>query len=127
MFKNTEAFSSYSVDSIEEALRFYKDKLGLVVATTKEGLEITLDGRRLFLYQKPNHTPASFTVLNFVVNDIDAAVKELETVGVTLEKYDMNEMRADEKGIYRGSSTGNGPDIAWFTDPAGNILSVIQK
>ena len=128
MFTNTPTFSSYSVSNLEEALSFYKDKLGLKVTTTKEGLDIKLgDGANLFLYPKQDHVPATFTVLNFVVTDIDQTIDQLKEGGIVLENYDMGEMKADEKGIYRGASAEMGPDIAWFKDPAGNILSVIKK
>jgi catechol 2,3-dioxygenase-like lactoylglutathione lyase family enzyme len=128
MFKDTPAFSGYSVDNLDEALRFYRDTLELAVTQTNEGLDITLGGgTKLFLYAKPDHVPATFTVMNFVVDDIDQTVDELKSKGITLENYDMGEMHADEKGIYRGAAAGRGPDIAWFKDPAGNILSVIQK
>ncbi len=88
------------------------------------GLGLQLPGGRVFIYPKDDHEPATFTVLNFEVADIDAAVAELEAAGVTLERY--AGMPQDEKGVMRGKATGNGPDIAWFTDPAGNILSVLN-
>ena len=128
MFTQTPTFSSYSVDDIQTALSFYTDTLGLRVAHTKEGLDITLaQNAKLFLYEKKNHAPATFTVLNFVVDSIDSAVDELVAAGIQMERYDQGEMRADAKGIYRGLASGHGPDIAWFKDPAGNILSVVQN
>ena len=128
MLKNIDIFSGYSVRDRGESLKFYKEVLGLSVAETDEGLNIQLkNGGKLFLYQKPDHSPASFTVLNLVVEDIDQAVDELRADGIDLENYDVGEMKADENGIYRGSAAGRGPDIAWFKDPSGNILSVIQN
>jgi catechol 2,3-dioxygenase-like lactoylglutathione lyase family enzyme len=128
MFTNTPTFSSYSVDGIEKALAFYRDTLGLNVTQTKEGLDIKLGGgQSLFLYPKTGHVPATFTVLNFKVDDIDSAVDALKEKGIELERYDMGPTKADEKGIYRGRGAGQGPDIAWFKDPAGNILSVLEE
>ena len=128
MFTNTPTFSSYSVDSIDKVLHFYQHTLGLVSERTREGLDITLaKGAKLFLYEKKDHAPATFTVLNFVVESIDQAVDELVAAGIQLEQYNQGEMRADAKGIYRGIASGHGPDIAWFKDPAGNILSVVQN
>jgi catechol 2,3-dioxygenase-like lactoylglutathione lyase family enzyme len=123
MFKESESFSSFSVDDLKKAREFYSGTLGLGVTETPEGLEIKLaGGNRLFLYPKPNHTPASFTVLNFPVDDIEEAVDELIGLGVRLEQYDLPNMKTDKRGIVRGS----GPNIAWFKDPAGNILSVLE-
>jgi catechol 2,3-dioxygenase-like lactoylglutathione lyase family enzyme len=123
MFRDSGAFPSFSVNDLKQANAFYGRTLGLDVSETPEGLQLNLaDGFKVFLYPKPNHTPASFTVLNFVVNDIDEAVDELKSLGVRLEKYDQAEIRTDAKGIMRG----NGPQIAWFKDPAGNILSVVE-
>jgi len=123
MFRDTKTFSSFSIRDVAAAQRFYGETLGLDVAQRPEGLEITLaGGARLFLYPKPNHTPATFTVLNFVVDDVDAAVDELTRRGVQFEHYDQPTLKTDAKGIARG----NGPTIAWFTDPSGNILSVLK-
>jgi len=98
--------------------------MGLEISESAEGLKLNLTGgQTVFLYPKPNHTPASFTVLNFAVKDIEAAVDELRTLGVRLEKYDQPDLKTDAKGIMRGP----GPQIAWFKDPAGNILSVLQE
>lgn len=127
MFTDTPTFASYSIDNLERALEFYRDTLGLNVTQTKEGLEVKLaGGQALFLYPKPDHQPATFTVLNFKVNDIDSAVIELNGKGIELERYDTEMVQADEAGIYRGKKSGNGPDIAWFKDPAGNILSIVE-
>jgi predicted enzyme related to lactoylglutathione lyase len=124
MFKDTKPFFSYSVKDLVAARPFYAETLGLQVSVLPMGLSIQLaNGGKLFLYAKPNHTPASFTVLNFPVDDIDVAADELKAAGVTFEKYD-GEIETDEKGIHRGGD--GGPQIAWFKDPAGNILSVLQ-
>ena len=122
MFKEAEAFSSFSVNDLKRAKEFYGDTLGLDVNETKEGLELNLEGNTIFIYPKPNHTPASFTVLNFSVNDIEKAVDELGALGLRLEHYDLPDLKTDKRGIMRGP----GPNIAWFKDPAGNILSVLE-
>jgi catechol 2,3-dioxygenase-like lactoylglutathione lyase family enzyme len=122
MFKDTRAFSGFSVDDLRKAKQFYGQTLGLEVAEKPEGLELHIaGGARVFLYPKPNHTPASFTVLNFPVENIETAVDELNNRGVRFEKYE-GALETDEKGIFRGG----GPKIAWFKDPAGNILSVLE-
>ncbi|MGI8735447.1 MAG: VOC family protein [Pyrinomonadaceae bacterium] len=122
MFKEAEAFSSFSVNDLKKAREFYGGTLGLEVAETPEGLELHLAGNTVFIYPKPNHTPASFTVLNFSVNNIEEAVDEIVALGLRLEHYDLPDMKTDERGIARGP----GPKIAWFKDPAGNILSVLE-
>ena len=122
MFEDTKAFSGFSVDDIEKAREFYGGTLGLRVSERNGILTLHLAGDRdIIVYPKPNHTPATYTILNFPVDDIDAAVDELTRRGVRFERYDG--MSMDGKGIMRG----NGPDIAWFTDPAGNILSVLTN
>lgn len=123
LFKDAKAFSSFSVNDLQRAKEFYGQTLGLDVKENAEGLEIRNGGQSVFLYPKPNHTPASFTVLNFPVDDIETAVDELEALGVKLEHYDLPDMKTDERGIFRGHP---GPQIAWFKDPAGNILSVLE-
>ncbi|MEV4334919.1 VOC family protein [Streptomyces sp. NPDC049597] len=125
MFRNTKAFSGFSVNDLGRARQFYGDTLGLEVEESGEGdmrmLFITLgSGARVLVYPKDNHRPADFTILNFEVDDVDAAVDELGRRGVTFERYP--EFEADEKGIVRQS----GPTIAWFKDPAGNVLSVLR-
>ena len=122
MFKASKAFSSFSVDDLSKAKEFYGKTLGLKVSESAEGLELHPDNLDVFIYPKPNHAPATFTVLNFLVDDIEAAVDELKRTGVHFERYD-GEIRTDEKGIHRNG----GPTIAWFKDPAGNILSVLQN
>ena len=121
MFTANEAFASFSVNDIQKAKQFYGQKLGLEVTESKEGLDVHLGNEHFFIYPKPNHTPASFTVFNFIVDDIEKAVDELKNVGVRFEKYE-GEIKTDEKGIHHD----DGPTIAWFKDPAGNILSVLQ-
>ena len=123
MFKDSKSFSSFSVNDLKKAKAFYGGTLGLGVTESEEGLELHLaGGNTVFLYPKPNHTPASFTVLNFPVNDIEEAVDELFNLGLRLEHYDLPDLKTDKRGIARGP----GPKIAWFKDPAGNILSVLE-
>lgn len=124
LFKEAKSFSSFSVNDLENAKAFYGGTLGLEIKQSQEGLELHTGDNVVFLYPKPNHTPASFTVLNFHVDDIDAAVDELTSLGVKLEHYDLPDIKTDERGIARGP---HGPIIAWFKDPAGNILSVLQE
>jgi catechol 2,3-dioxygenase-like lactoylglutathione lyase family enzyme len=122
MFANTKAYSGFAVDDVEKARAFYGDTLGL--ETTEEHGLLTLHiagDRPTLVYPKPDHTPATYTVLNFPVNDIEEAVDELTARGVRLERYEG--MEQDEKGIMREG----GPFIAWFKDPAGNVLSVLQE
>jgi len=127
MFEAKHAFSGFSVDSIEKAKDFYTTVLGLEVEETLGmGLHLRLPGGgEVFVYEKPNHKPANFTVLNFTVDDIDQAVDALRAKGVQFEMYEG--MHQDEKGIARGKTANMGPDIAWFTDPARNILAVLQN
>jgi catechol 2,3-dioxygenase-like lactoylglutathione lyase family enzyme len=121
MFKDTKAYSGFSVDDVEKARKFYGETLGLETSTEHGMLELRLGGgAAVLVYPKPNHVPATFTVLNFPVDDIREVVDELTRVGVRFERYE--EFEQDEKGIARNG----GPDIAWFKDPAGNILSVHQ-
>ncbi|MGI8811601.1 MAG: VOC family protein [Pyrinomonadaceae bacterium] len=128
MFKDTKAFSSFSVNDLDAAKRFYAETLGVVVRRSPEGLALMIaGGGKVFIYPKEDHTPATFTVLNFTVDDIDAAVRELKSQGVEFESYD-GEMQTDANNIFRGTEKGEaaGPNIAWFKDPAGNFLSVIE-
>jgi len=125
IFQEARTFSSFSVNDLSKAKEFYGQTLGLRVSEQTEGLAINLpDGNSVFLYPKPNHTPASFTVLNFRVEDIEETVDELIRLGVRMEKYNQPDLKTDETGIHRG---GQGPTIAWFKDPAGNILSVLEE
>lgn len=127
MFKDVKAFSSFSVNNLDEAKAFYGQTLGLETDETQEGLALKIaGGGQVFLYPKPDHTPASFTVLNFPTDDIDAAVDKLGAQGITFESYG-GDIETDAQGIFRGASSGEGPNIAWFKDPAGNILSVVEE
>ena len=121
MFAETKAFSGFAVPDLEEARAFYEGTLGLRVSQEHDLLTLHLAGDRdTLVYPKPDHEPATYTILNFPVDDVEAAVDELEKRGVRFERYDG--MEQDEKGIARGP----GPEIAWFKDPAGNILSVLE-
>ena len=122
MLDTNKAFSSFSVDDLQKAKNFYAQTLGLKVKESQMGLELHPGDTDVFIYPKPNHKPATFTVLNFLVNDIEATVDELRGKGVRFEQYD-GEIKTDEKGIHHNG----GPTIAWFKDPAGNILSVLEK
>ena len=122
MFTDSKAFSGFSVDDIDAAKRFYGQTLGLRVSEHNGMLTLHLAGDRdILVYPKPDHTPATYTILNFPVDDIDKAVDELAARGVQLQRYPG--MPADTKGVLRDQ----GPPIAWFTDPAGNVLSVLQQ
>ena len=122
MIGTRPAFSGFSAGDIEAERAFYADTLGVTVEAGNGSLMLNLvNGQRVFIYPKPNHEPATFTVLNFEVDDINAAVDELAGKGVRFERYEGLEQ--DERGIARDS---DGPTIAWFKDPAGNILSVLQ-
>ena len=129
MLAHSKAFSGMAVRDIEAAKRFYGETLGVQIEVLDEAtglLSLKHAGdRETLLYQKPDHTPSNSTVLNFPVDDIDAAVDELTARGVEFERYD--EFPPDEKRILRGRAAGRGPDIAWFKDPGGNILSVLQE
>ena len=122
MFEDTRAFSGFAVDDVEKAREFYGDTLGLKTSEEHGLLTLHLAGDRpTIVYPKPDHTPADYTILNFPVDDIEEAVDALAARGVSFEKYDGFDQ--DDKGIFRGG----GPYIAWFKDPAGNILSVLQE
>jgi predicted enzyme related to lactoylglutathione lyase len=125
MFRNTKAFSGFSVNDLQKAKKFYAETLGLDVADNPMGLiELNIEGSNpVIVYPKPDHTPATFTILNFPVNNIDETVDELVSLGVKFEQYEGN-IKTDEKGICRNAQ---GPAIAWFKDPAGNILSILEK
>ena len=122
MLETKKAFSSFSVNDLQKAKQFYGQTLGLKVKESPEGLELNAGQQSIFVYPKPNHEPATFTVLNFQVNNIDAVVDDLKQKGVNFEHYE-GEIKTDAKGIHRD----NGPTIAWFKDPAGNILSVVEN
>jgi predicted enzyme related to lactoylglutathione lyase len=123
MFADTKAFSGFAVDDLERANEFYGETLGIRTERYDEQLLALhlAGGRDTLVYQKPDFVPATYTILNFAVDDVDAAVDELTERGVTFERYDGFDQ--DEKGISRG----NGPTIAWFKDPAGNVLSVLKE
>jgi predicted enzyme related to lactoylglutathione lyase len=124
MFRNSEAFSSFSVNDIAAAKQFYGETLGLDVREQPEGLALKIaGGGNVFLYAKEDHAPATFTVLNFPVDDVDAAVAALKARGVRFEQYDQGHVKTDSEGIARAP---HGPTIAWFKDPAGNFLSVLK-
>ncbi len=123
MFKDSKAFSSFSVNDLDKAQEFYGETLGLNVSKQTEGLNIELGGGgNVFIYPKDDHKPATFTILNFMVANVEKAVDDLTKKGIKFEHYD-GEMKTDEKGIFRG----HGPTIAWFKDPAGNFLSIIEE
>jgi predicted enzyme related to lactoylglutathione lyase len=129
MFKDTHAFSSFSVNDITKAKNFYQDILGIEVKTVPMGeeglLELHIAGSNpVMIYPKPNHVPATYTVLNFPVQDLEKTVDELTSRGVKFEHYEIPGIETNEKGIVYGN--GQGPDIAWFTDPAGNIISILK-
>jgi len=125
MFKDTNAFSSFAVDDLQKAKEFYGQTLGLEVSEmeTMGLLELHLaGGSTVMIYPKPNHTPATFTILNFAVDNVEQSVDELTRHGVRFEHYDEADLKTDEKGI----AHGEGPTVAWFRDPAGNILAVVE-
>jgi len=121
--QESKAFSGYSANDIQKAKEFYGSTLGVNVSESNGLLTLNLaGGHKVLIYPKPNHVPATFTVLNFPVPSVDKAVDELTKRGVRFEKYDDPQLKTDERGIFRGQ----GPVIAWFKDPAGNILSVLE-
>ncbi len=126
MLVYTKVFSSFSVNDLEKAKDFYEKSLGFPVKMSPEGLDVQVaKDYNVFLYPKPNHQPATFTVLNMKVMSVEAAVDALTAAGVKFEHYG-GDIQTDEKGIFHGGP-GKGPTIAWFTDPAGNILSVVEN
>jgi catechol 2,3-dioxygenase-like lactoylglutathione lyase family enzyme len=125
MFTDTPAFSGFSVSDQAAAKTFYVDVLGLKVTEDAMGLQLHIaGGAHVFVYAKPDHTPASFTILNFPVDNIDETVRALRDKGIAFKSYPG---LTDDTNIARGIAAGRGPDIAWFTDPAGNIMSVLQN
>jgi len=124
MLSESNAFSGFSVDDIQKAEEFYGRILGLEVSESHGLLNLHLaGGTTVLIYPKPNHSPATFTILNFPVDDVDKAVDELTKSGVRFEIYSEPDLKTDERGIFRNG----GPTIAWFKDPAGNILSVLEQ
>ncbi|HET7452532.1 MAG TPA: VOC family protein [Thermoanaerobaculia bacterium] len=125
LLRNTRAFSSFSVDDLKRAKAFYGTTLGMKAAEKPMGLELTTgDGFRIFVYEKKDHSPATFTILNFPVADVERAVADLRQRGVRFEIYDKGDLKTDGNGIARGNG---GPTIAWFKDPAGNFLSLVEE
>ena len=123
MFRHTKAFSGFAVDDLARAKQFYGDTLGLEVSEDDGLLTLHIaGGRPTLIYPRPGHTPAEYTFLNFPVDDIEEAVDALAERGVEFERYEGTDLETDEKGVFRGG----GPLIAWFKDPAGNVLSVLQ-
>jgi predicted enzyme related to lactoylglutathione lyase len=128
MFRDVKPFSAYSVNDLEEAKTFYGEMLGIDLDDNGMGLELRFsNGHSLYLYEKEDHEPATFTVLNFPVDDINTAVDSLVEAGVVMKRYDDMPGEQDGRGVMRGKSTGMGPDIAWFEDPAGNVLAVLEN
>jgi catechol 2,3-dioxygenase-like lactoylglutathione lyase family enzyme len=128
MLENSKAFSGFAVKDLDQAREFYGETLGLKVSILDEEnglMQLDLAGDRPTLVYRSDATPASYTILNFPVDDIDQAVDELASRGVRFERYEGFEQ--DDKGVMRGISSGRGPDIAWFKDPTGNVLSVLQE
>ena len=122
-FKNTKAFSSFSVKDLGESKKFYGETLRLNISETDEGLLLqTKGGNDVFLYPKADHTPATFTVLNFVFDDVDKAVDELTKMGIRFQIYDKGELKTDNRGVFQGK-----PKIAWFKDPSENFLSILEN
>lgn len=122
------AFSGYSTGDVDKARQFYQDTLGLAVEENMGGLGLRFEGgQQVFIYPKPDHQPAVYTVLNLVVEHIDQAVDELVAKGVTFERYDNMPAEQDERGVLRGKDAGMGPNIAWFKDPDGNILALVEE
>jgi catechol 2,3-dioxygenase-like lactoylglutathione lyase family enzyme len=125
MLKDSPAFSGFSVNDLGAAKKFYGETLGIEVDESPEGLRLKIvGGNGVFIYPKDDHVPATYTILNFPVSGIDQAVEDLKSKGITFEQY---AGFTDEKGIARGRANDMGPDIAWFKDPAGNILSVLDN
>jgi catechol 2,3-dioxygenase-like lactoylglutathione lyase family enzyme len=124
MLGSAPAFSGFSVDDIAVAREFYRGVLGLVVLERDGMLDLELGGgQRVLVYPKADHQPATYTVLNFTVRDVTAAVAGLTERGVRFEHYEGTPVETDEDGVFRGG----GPPIAWFTDPAGNVMSVVES
>ena len=124
MLKDSKAFSGFSVDDVQKAKEFYGRTLGLEVSESHGLLRLHLaGGANVIIYPKPNHAPAAFTILNFPVDNVDKVVDELAKRGVCFEVYNEPTLKTDERGVFRG----RGPVIAWFKDPAGNILSVLEE
>jgi predicted enzyme related to lactoylglutathione lyase len=125
MFAHTKVFSSFSVNDLEKAKEFYSQTLGLEVADNPMGLlDLNIDGNNIMIYPKDNHEPATFTILNFLVPNIEETVESLKGKGIVFEQYDMEDLKTDENGIARRSGC---PTAAWFKDPANNIIGVMEE
>lgn len=130
MFKNSAVFSGFSVNDLDAARQFYGEVLGLEIHEFGDGMGFGLkfaNGGEHFVYPKADHEAATFTVLNFKVDNIDEAIASLKEKGIQFEHYHRDDLPQDESGVLRGLSHDMGPDIAWFKDPAGNVLSVMQE
>lgn len=129
MLKESHAFSGFAVNDIAATKQFYRDVLDITVEDNNGmGLILKLvGGNEIFIYEKPDHVPAGFTILNFPVTNIDTIINDLAAKGVSLERYEGMAAEQDDKGVLRGKATGDGPDIAWFKDPSGNILSILEE
>ncbi|MEO8581410.1 MAG: VOC family protein [Patescibacteria group bacterium] len=128
MFQPIAAFSGFSVLDLAKTKTFYNDILGLKIEEDKMGLQLHLPGgATVFIYEKKNHQPAEFTILNLIIKNIDESIDGLAAKGVKFEHYNSKEMPQDEKGVLRGLSVGMGPNIAWFQDPSHNIISLLQE
>lgn len=129
MLQDSATFSGFSVDSLDKAEEFYGKTLGLKLERDWMGIQLKLANEvGVFIYEKPDHQAANYTNLNFIVDDIDKAIDELTKKGIEFEQYDLgNGAKTDEKGVLRGRSADMGPDIAWFKDPAGNTLAILQQ
>jgi catechol 2,3-dioxygenase-like lactoylglutathione lyase family enzyme len=128
MIDGKKAFSGFAVKDTAAAKQFYGQTLGLDIDEDEMGLTLNVGaGNAIFIYPKPDHEPATYTMLNFPVDDIDKTVDELIGKGVEFEHYDEGDLKTDERGIARGREAGMGPDIAWLRDPSGNILAVLQN
>jgi predicted enzyme related to lactoylglutathione lyase len=125
--KTLGAFSGYSSSDIPACKVFYKETLGIELEEQMGGLRFTINGQKVFIYPKPDHQPAVFTVLNFVVENIDATIDELVAKGVSFERYEGLPAQQDDRGVLRGKDAGMGPNIAWFKDPSGNILALTEE
>ncbi|MCF0057044.1 VOC family protein [Dyadobacter sp. CY356] len=126
MFKEIKAFSGFSVDNLEKAIQFYGDVLGIEITEVDEMAILHLHisgGHNIVVYEKPNHEPATFTILNFPVKDVTGTMEKLKALGIEFESYNLPDFKTDPDHVFRGG----GPEIAWFKDPAGNILSVIAE
>lgn len=127
MFDLTKSFSSFAVNDLQAAKEFYGQTLGLGVTVDTMGMTVALtEDKHLFVYEKADHQPAGFTILNLAVNDIDQAADQLIAAGVTFEHYDMGPMELDDRGVFHSDDPTLGPSIGWFKDPAGNVLALIE-